>query len=109
MSRDFYASLVAITVALVLLLTSTLFQNPTSGGYQFDSLGLSDIRDIALPTGGTGRVGKLPDGRNVVVRSDSFDRLEGQVSQPTLEIQNSDGTRINRHSPSGMLADVKIA
>ena len=34
MSRDFYVSLVAITVALVLLFTSTLFQNPTSGGYQ---------------------------------------------------------------------------
>lgn len=61
---------------------------------EFDSLGLSEIRDIALPTGGTGRVGKLPDGRNVVVRSDSSDRIVGQVSQPTLEIQNSDGTRI---------------
>lgn len=43
----------------------------------FDALGLSDVRPIA----GGGRVGKLPDGRTVIVRPQS------SHGAPTLEIQ----------------------
>ncbi|GAB2204985.1 hypothetical protein ROS1_18010 [Roseibium sp. ROS1] len=44
-----------------------------------------------MPNGGLGRVGKLPDGTKVVVRSDSSENRPGFVSQPTLEIQYPDG------------------
>ncbi|MBY5983173.1 hypothetical protein KUW18_03630, partial [Halomonas sp. DP5Y7-2] len=70
-----------------------------NGGYDranadFDSLGLSNVREISMPSGGSGRVGTLSDGRKVVVRSRSSERIPGHFSQPTLEIQNLDRTRI---------------
>jgi hypothetical protein len=43
----------------------------------FDNLSPTDVKDIP-----GGRVGKLPDGRSVVVRPDSTD------GRPTLEIQD---------------------
>ncbi|WP_192798426.1 hypothetical protein, partial [Brucella intermedia] len=57
----------------------------------FDALGLNNIRDITMPNGGTGRVGLLPDGTKVVVRSESSENRPGFISQPTLEIQYNDG------------------
>jgi hypothetical protein len=71
-------------------------QYQKSGGFEqanadFDALGLSNVKAISIPGGGTGRVGQLPDGRNVVVRPSSSDRIDGHISQPTLEIQNPGG------------------
>ena len=57
----------------------------------FNALALNNVRNIRMPNGGVGRVGELPDGTKVVVRSTSSDRVAGHTSQPTLEIQRPDG------------------
>ncbi len=74
---------------------TTQFQK--TGGFDqanadFDALDLSNIREINIPGGGTGRVGELPDGTKVVVRSRSSENRSGFTSQPTLEIQYPDGS-----------------
>ncbi|MCK9738080.1 RHS repeat-associated core domain-containing protein [Pseudomonas syringae] len=51
--------------------------NIDTANNDFDNLTPSDVKDIP-----DGRVGKLPDGRTIVVRPDSTD------GRPTLEIQN---------------------
>ncbi|MFS8057171.1 hypothetical protein QD357_30890, partial [Rhizobium sp. BR 317] len=67
-----------------------------SGGFDqavtdFDSLGLKNVRDISMPNGGSGKVGELPDGTMVVVRSISSENRPGFTSQATLEIQYPTG------------------
>lgn len=44
-----------------------------------------------MPSGGIDRVGRLPDGTNVVVRSGISDRIATHKSQPTLKVQKPDG------------------
>ncbi|WP_368660804.1 polymorphic toxin-type HINT domain-containing protein [Paracoccus sp. (in: a-proteobacteria)] len=56
-----------------------------------DALGLSNVREIKMPNGRTGRVGEFPDGTRVVVRPTSSDRNVIHTSQPTLEVQSRDG------------------
>lgn len=67
-----------------------------SGGFSqanvdFDALGLSNVSKVRMPNGGAGRMGELPDGARVVVKTTSSDRNINHTSQPTLELQYRDG------------------
>lgn len=57
----------------------------TAANKEFDSLAPTDIKEIP-----GGRVGKLPDGRTVIVRERSTD------GRPTLEIQSGKNRMASR-------------